>query len=597
MTEAVHLRHPDAAHEPLTDVVKQRTREVMRAAMPAARQFVPGLISGVLSAAAAVGLLLVSGWLIVNASVVDSLVPLSLAIVGVRFFAVSRAVFRYLERLAGHDAALRQIADVRADTVRRLIPFAPAGLGASDAGGMLSAMVDDVENLQDLPLRVVQPLLTGGIIAIGSVIVVACVSPAAALVLAACLAIAAVLAILVGWRWGARAERSVSLYRAELSSALTDYLTGLDVLITFGALTQARERVRAADAQLRRTVNRSALAQVAAGAVVSAVAGAATVGIMMWAVPGLAGGAATTAWYAVVVMLPLAVFDIFGAVPQAASAWRKVQASAQRIATVLPAAMPAELRTDKPREVSPVQAPHAPDAGAPSASTTVGGVHLRGVSARWPGQQHPVLQGIDLHVIAGSKVLISGPSGAGKSTLAAALVGFLRAEGQYIVDGVDAATLSGPNLREHIGLCQQQPHLFDLDIRQNLLFARDTATDGELMAVLDRVGLAEWARERGGLDARVGERGSLISGGQAQRLALARALLHDFPVLVLDEPTAGVDPQASDALLRDLLDAASGQTVIVISHTNPPEDTIDAHVRLVNGRLHAVSEPPSRLEP
>lgn len=161
-------------------------------------------------------------------------------------------------------------------------------------------------------------------------------------------------------------------------------------------------------------------------------------------------------------------------------------------------------------------------------------------------------------------MLVSGPSGAGKSSLAAALVGFLRVDGEYSVGGRDAAALSGPALRRTIGLCEQSPQLFDEDIRQNLLFARDSATDDELLAALDRVGLGSWVRERGGLDARVGDRGGLVSGGQAQRIALARALLRGFPVLVLDEPTAGVDPDASDALLRDLLQAAGEQSVLLI---------------------------------
>ena len=184
----------------------------------------------------------------------------------------------------------------------------------------------------------------------------------------------------------------------------------------------------------------------------------------------------------------------------------------------------------------------------------------------------------------GERVLVAGASGAGKSSLAAVLVGFLAAEGEYTLGGTDASGVSGPALRRTVGLCEQSPQLFDEDIRQNLLFARDTATDAELLDVLDRVGLAGWARERGGLDARVGDRGALVSGGQAQRIALARALLRGFPVLVLDEPTAGVDPDASDALLRDLLRAAGEQSVLLISHVAPPEGTVDRVIRLEAGR-------------
>lgn len=221
-----------------------RVREVLRLAQPPFRRFLPGLIWGVLSAAAAVSLLAVSGWLIVSASIVDSLVPLSIAVVGVRFFAVTRAVTRYLERLSGHDAALRQLATTRSDMVRRLIPLSPAGLGATDRGQVLAALVDDVENLQNLPLRVVQPLAVSGVVALGAVGFLAFVSPPAALTLAVCLLVAALAAVGLGWIFGSRAEAAVSARRAEVSAALVDYFGSLDVLLAFGAEAQARERDR-----------------------------------------------------------------------------------------------------------------------------------------------------------------------------------------------------------------------------------------------------------------------------------------------------------------------------------------------------------------
>ncbi|WP_157524067.1 thiol reductant ABC exporter subunit CydC [Microbacterium sp. CH1] len=545
-----------------------RVREVLRLAQPPFRRFLPGLIWGVLSAAAAVSLLAVSGWLIVSASIVDSLVPLSIAVVGVRFFAVTRAVTRYLERLSGHDAALRQLATTRSDMVRRLIPLSPAGLGATDRGQVLAALVDDVENLQNLPLRVVQPLAVSGVVALGAVGFLAFVSPPAALTLAVCLLVAALAAVGLGWIFGSRAEAAVSARRAEVSAALVDYFGSLDVLLAFGAEAQARERIRVADAALRRVVSRASLAQAVAAGVVSLMAGAASVWALAVAAPGLATGAIDAPWLAVAVLVPMVVFEVFGAVPVAAASWRSVRASAERIVDVLPERMPPELRTD---------------AGEDVAVDGVPALTLRGATAHWPGGA-AALTGIDLDLAPGERVLVSGASGAGKSSLAAALVGFLRVDGEYRIGDLDAAALSGPSLRRVVGLCEQQPQLFDEDVRQNFLFARDTATDDELLAVLDRVGLAAWVRERGGLDARVGDRGALVSGGQAQRIALARALLRGFPVLVLDEPTAGVDPEASDALLRDLLQATGEQSVLLISHVAPPAGTVDRVVRIEGGR-------------
>lgn len=546
---------------------------VLRGAMPPARRFWWTIAAGFASEASAVALLAVSAWLIVRASEQPPVLYLSFAVVGVRFFAISRAVFRYLERLTGHDAALRQLSSTRADLVRRLVPLAPDGLGRTRRGSVLGALVDDVDELQDLPLRVVQPLASSALVALGAVVLVAFVWWPAALTLLACLVVAGAVATLWGWAAGARAERTIAPLRADLTDAVLDHVSNLDVLAAYGAEEGSRDRIERADAALRRAVVRRAGAQAGTTALVSLLAGAASIAAVLVTAPGVASATLDGPALAVAVLVPMAVFEVFGAVALASAAWRKVRSAAGRIADALPATPPRELA---PETASPTG--EAPELGE--------GVRLRGASVRWPGAAQASLHDVDLDIRPGERILVLGSSGAGKSTLAHALVRFLETEGSYEIGGRSVHDLSPDDVRRSVGLCEQHPMLFDEDIRQNLLFARDTATDADLEAVLDRVGLGAWLRERGGLDARVGERGALVSGGQAQRIALARALLRGFPVLVLDEPTAGVDPEASAALLVDLLGAVrDDQAVVLISHVAVPDALVDRVVRIDDGRL------------
>jgi ATP-binding cassette, subfamily C, bacterial CydC len=380
-----------------------------------------------------------------------------------------------------------------------------------------------------------------------------------------------------------RAERTLAPLRGELQAAIVQHVQALDVLVAFDAAGGGRRRIEAIGVRLARATRARAAATGAASAAMTAVGGFAVAASLMAATPLLEGGRIDGPAFAVLCLVPLAIAEVASALPLAASALRLARSSAERVAHAVPAEVPSGIPM-------PPRNPATPPSGDPPPELV-----LRGIRAHWPdgGGMQQALVGVDLDLAPGERVLIRGESGAGKTTLAHVLVRFLDYEGSYRLDGVEASALDPRAVRRLVGLVEQRPWLFDEDVRQNLLFARDTATDGELLDVLQRVGLRDWVEERGGLDARVGERGALVSGGQAQRIALARAMLADFPVLVLDEPTANVDPDRADALIADLTDAASraGRTLVIISHAGVDEFLVDRVVTLQGGKIRHIDAP------
>lgn len=568
-------------------------RAVLRRALPSRRRALPGLALGVLADVCVVGLLALSMWLIVRAAEQPPILHLTFAIVGVRAFAIGRAAFRYAERIASHDAALHQLAVLRAGTFEALIPRVPGAIESHRRGDVLSAFVDDVDQLQDEPLRVRQPLIVSGAVVVLSLIALALISPLAAAILAAMLLVAGSLALWASQRIAAASDRELAEARASLTDALLERFSAAEVLAAFGAEGRQRERIAAAEDRLTRVQLARSRAAGLSGALLSLGAGVASLLILLALGPAL-GESISSPLFAAAVIVPAAVFEIFAQVPAALSARRTVASSAARVAALTEAPLPAEIPVD-PSSADPNPAvPSAadpssadPNAADPSASAPPL-LQVRDLSVRHPGAARPAVRGLSFTVRPGQTLVVTGESGAGKSTLALALVRLLDYEGSYrlrvpgsrmqgdaahgvAVEAREVRELRGEDVRRIVGLCEQQPHIFDADLRQNLKFAREGADDEVLLTALDRVGLGAWARERGGLDSRMGERGALVSGGQAQRIALARAILADFPVVILDEPTAGVDRELADRLLIDLLGAVpEDRAVILITHTDLP---------------------------
>ncbi|MFB6623497.1 thiol reductant ABC exporter subunit CydD [Streptomyces sp. NPDC056374] len=527
------------------------------------------LLLGSLALGSAVGLMAVSGWLISRASEQPPVLYLMMAVTATRAFGIGRAVFRYAERLVSHDAVLRMLAELRVSVYRRLERIAPAGLRRTRRGDLLSRLVQDVDALQDYWLRWLLPAGAALVVGVASAGFTAWLLPEAGAVLAVGLLVAGVLVPAVSGALARRAERRLAPARGALATAVADLLRGCAELTVAGALRDRIERTRAADRTLTGIASRQAAAA-ALGAGLSAlvcgltVAAAAVVGVRAVADGRLDGVA-----LAVVVLTPLAAFEAVTGLPLAVQYRQRVKHSAERVFEVLDAPVP-------------VHEPARPE--TPPASPFP--LELSGLAARHAGQDREALAGFRLTLEAGRRVAVVGASGSGKTTLAQVLLRFLDVEaGMYRLGGVPAWDLDGDAVRRLVGLCAQDAHLFDSSVRENLRLARTGASDEELREALRRARLLDWVDGLPeGLDTLVGEHGSRLSGGQRQRLALARALLADFPVLVLDEPAEHLDLATADALTDDLLRATEGRTTVLITHRLHGLDAVDEVLVLDEGR-------------
>ncbi|NYE41879.1 thiol reductant ABC exporter subunit CydD [Streptomyces fulvorobeus] len=528
------------------------------------------LLLGSLAVGSAVGLMAVSGWLISRASEQPPVLYLMMAVTATRAFGIGRAVFRYAERLVSHDAVLRMLAELRVAVYRRLERVAPAGLRTTRRGDLLSRLVADVDALQDYWLRWLLPVGTAVVVGCAAVGFTGLLLPEAGAVLAAGLLVAGVGVPLVSGACARHVERRLAPARAELATRVTDLLTGTAELTVAGALPARSRQVREADGTLTRIASRSATATALGGGLSALVCGLTVVGAALVALPAVHDGRLAGVTLAVVVLTPLAAFEAVTGLPLAVQYRRRVKRSAERVYEVLDAPVPVR------EPATPAAAPGSPFP-----------LDLRGLSARYAGASRNALESVDLTLVAGRRVAVVGPSGSGKSTLAQVLLRFLDARaGTYRIGGVDACELDGDTVRTFVGLCAQDAHVFDSSIRENLRLARTGATDGELRDALARARLLDWADSLPtGLDTLVGEHGARLSGGQRQRLALARALLADFPVLVLDEPAEHLDLATADALTADLLTATRGRTTVLITHRLEGLDTVDEVVVLDAGRV------------
>lgn len=537
-----------------------------RAVLRLARPYLGRLLgAGLLAAAtefAGLALMATATWLLMSAAGRPPLDRLTVAIVAVRALAVSRGVFRYTERLAGHDAVLRMITDVRT----RVFATLTARRAAPRTGDALSRLVSDVEAVQDLLLRVLVPGAAAALVSLLAVGSAALISPPAAGVLAVGLLVAGVALPVLAGRLTRRAADEVAPLRGALAADAVDLTHGAADLAAFGATGTALAAAEARGGRLARLERRLAATGFAVDAAGVLVGGLTAAAVVVVALRAGVGG---------VLVGVLAV----GSLATVEVALALVGAARQRTQLRTGLARVADLLTDAGEP-----APTAPAEPAPSGHD----VRFEDVTVRYREGAAPALAGVDLDLPAGRRVAVVGPSGAGKSTLAAVLTGAVRPDaGRVTVDGSDVSAFSPEELPRVVGGLLAEAYVFHATVRENLLLGRPRADEAELTAATRAAGLLDWVdAQPEGWNTVVGEQGGQLSGGQRQRLALARALLAAPPVLVLDEPTEGLDPAAADAVLASALAATpAGHSVLLISHRLSGLAGLDEIVVLDAGRV------------
>lgn len=515
------------------------------------RRVVWAVVLGTLSLGSAVGLAAAAAWLIARASQMPPVLTLSVAVVGVRAFGISRGVFRYLERLASHDVALRGMASLRANLYTALAQGSPAALVGLRRGDLLARVGADVDAVGDVVVRAFVPAGVALAVSVGSVVLVGAFLPAAGVALALCLLLAAVVAPWLSARSAREVEARGATTRAAMTATTLEILEESGPLAVSGRLGTRLDDLRATDRALARVTDDGARpAGVAAGIAALAV-GLAVLASLLLGIPAVTAGTLAPVELSVIVLTPLAVFEAANTLPAAAVQLHRSRQAAARVVGLLDAPATVPGRTASPAHDVGEGDDDAPGRARDPRTSLV----LDDVAAGWPGTGRTVVEGVDLALAPGRAVAVVGPSGVGKTTLLATAAGLVpEVAGRVLLDGVPTADLAREDVAHHVVLVAEDGHVFDTTVLENLRVARGDVTTEEAEAALRAVGLDPWlAALPDGLETLLGPDATTVSGGERRRLLVARALLSPAPLLLLDEPAEHLDAAGADALVRHLV--------------------------------------------
>jgi len=488
---------------------------------------------------------------------------------GIRGLTMARIASRYFEKLVGHDVTLRIARDLRVWFFRRALPLAPARLAGVRTGELLARLMSDIGEVDGLLVRAIGPLLALGGISLVGVIAAGIIYPPAALLLG-------VLALLIGagvpWltvRGAGDQERDRALHRAQLRAQSFEGLEGAADLTALQAREHWNQRVLVAAKQLKSRDRRRRVRLIGGNALHGVCAAAGLVAMVWVALRGFERGAIDAALAAGLVFLTVALLELWAAIGLAWQSWLSGRVAAVRLEQIVD--QPAGVT----EPVNPVPVPTEP--------ATLSVEH---VAFRWPGQERALLDGLQVQLRPGDRIAIQGDSGCGKTTLSSLLLRLWDPDAGYVrYGGVDIRQFAQADWHRQVAWLPQNAPVFAGSVADNLRLGDPQATDAQLWQVLADVRLRAWAEQIGGLQAWVGENGATMSAGQARRLALARALLRGSPILLLDEPTEGLDVDTAHALLHDMVAALGSRSLVMITHDVLPEGIVHRSYRLRDGKL------------